>query len=172
MGELQNMLNAQLEFQKFLAERGRATDPTIPPDPDYLRLMKDALESELDELQNETGWKPWATSRHVNLEAAQSEVVDAWHFMMNIMVHLKLDEHKLAALYYKKLEKNKQRQMDGYDGVSTKCPGCRRALDDDGVLCYRVPSTETGPATYWCVQGRATVRDMGDIIHMPARKPE
>ena len=39
-----------------------------------------------------------------------------------------------------RLKKNAKRQEEGYDGVSTKCPGCHRALDDDAVLCT---------VTYW-----------------------
>ena len=36
-----------------------------------------------------------------------------------------------------KRAKNAQRQLDGYDGVSTKCPKCGRALDDAGAIQVR-----------------------------------
>src|SRR6187551_688202 len=40
-----------------------------------------ALIYELVEMEAETGWKPWAKSAHVNLEAARGEWIDMFHFM-------------------------------------------------------------------------------------------
>lgn len=96
-----------------------------------------ALEDELHELLGETGWKPWATKRFVNLEAARGEAIDALHFILNIFLALGLDDSReISRRYHAKHAKNVARQEAGYDGVSTKCPGCHRALDDDAVDCY------------------------------------
>ena len=135
-GTLQAMLDAQRTFQLIIAPELGGGDPADKCNPHFLRDMKDALESELDELQNETGWKPWATSRHVNIDAARSEWIDAWHFMMNIALALGMDEEMILNMYMAKLKKNIARQDAGYDGVSTKCPKCKRAYDDDAVMCY------------------------------------
>lgn len=94
-----------------------------------------ALEDELHEALAETGWKPWATSRHVNREAFLGELIDAWHFLMNLFIIADTDAEEIEQRYFAKRAKNDKRQHDGYDGVDGKCPGCHRALDDDAVKC-------------------------------------
>lgn len=94
-----------------------------------------AATDELHELLGETGWKPWATSRHINLDSARSELVDVLHFVVNLGLVLGMTPESLHTGYLAKRAKNVARQEAGYDGIATKCPGCKRALDDDGVLC-------------------------------------
>ena len=101
----------------------------------YIRENTLALIDELMEALAETGWKPWASSNHLDTEAYKSELVDAWHFFMNLMALGAMTMEDLEEGYYKKRAKNAQRQRDGYDGVSTKCPTCKRAFDDDAVMC-------------------------------------
>lgn len=99
-----------------------------------------ALTDELHEALNETGWKPWATSRHLNAGAFIGELVDAWHFMMNLLLATGLTPKEISDIFYSgylaKAKKNEERQKAGYDGVSTKCPVCKRALDDVAVACW------------------------------------
>lgn len=97
--------------------------------------MKLALEKELGEALDEMGWKPWATSKHFNKPAIQGELVDAWHFFMNLMLIAGMTPDSLWDGYQAKRLKNIRRQQEGYDGVTGKCPGCFRALDDPHVLC-------------------------------------
>lgn len=103
---------------------------------DYIKENVLAMTDELHELLAETSWKPWAKSVFLNEEKAFSELVDVWHFMMNIMLAITPNveasqlAEELTKSYFKKREVNVQRQEDGYDGVSTKCPECNRALDD------------------------------------------
>ena len=94
-----------------------------------------ALTDELHEALAETGWKPWATSRHVNEEAFRGELVDALHFLVNLCLAADMSADELHARYLEKRGINAARQADGYDGVSTKCPACHRALDDSAVTC-------------------------------------
>jgi dimeric dUTPase (all-alpha-NTP-PPase superfamily) len=104
-----------------------------------------ACEDELHEALAETGWKPWATSNHINTEAFHSEMVDAWHFFMNLMLHSGMTADDLYRGYIEKNAKNIKRQADGYDGVTTKCSKCGRAMDDTAVKCspaQRVAGTE------------------------------
>lgn len=120
----------QRELQIVIGVDGGAGDPYDHCTPDQIRDTKDALESELDELQNETGWKPWATSRHVNIEAAQGEWIDAWHFMMSLAMQLQLTPDRIFELYVEKRNRNLQRHENhDYTGLD-KCPGCKRAWDD------------------------------------------
>lgn len=102
---------------------------------EFIRWNVLALEDELHEALGETGWKPWQTSKHINREAFKGELVDALHFFLNLMLAGDITAEELLAGYLDKREKNAKRQEDGYDGVSTKCPKCKRALDDNAVLC-------------------------------------
>ena len=111
----------------------------------YVKNMKLALEAELQEALDETQWKPWtnhhATIKWVNRDAYVGEMVDVLHFLINMLLVLGDDPKDLAIevanRYLRKHDINKQRQVDGYDGVSTKCGGCGRALDDPAVACTR-----------------------------------
>lgn len=107
---------------------------------DFIHWNITALADEAHELLAEIGWKPWAKSRHINLEAARGEFIDMMHFMGNLALVLGMDDAaEIMRRYHAKHEKNAKRQEDGYDGVSTKCPGCKRALDDEAVKCRVEP---------------------------------
>lgn len=90
---------------------------------------------ELHEALGEVGWKPWASSRHLNRDAFKGELVDVLHFFFNLMGIAGITPEELLEGYEKKAAKNRSRQEVGYDGVTEKCPHCRRALDDDAVEC-------------------------------------
>lgn len=130
---------------------------------DYVKENVLALTDELHELLAETSWKPWAKSEFLNEDKAFSELVDAWHFMMNIMLAIVIGiddgdvaEH-LANAYFEKREVNVKRQEDGYDGQSTKCPECKRALDDTNSV--KVRGEADGWMHAYCVCG-ADVTDI------------
>lgn len=93
------------------------------------------LEDELHEALGEVGWKPWATARHINKEAYLSELVDALHFLVNLYALGGGDAVDMFNRYLKKNKRNRERQLEGYDGLKGKCPGCHRALDDPAVEC-------------------------------------
>lgn len=159
---LQKLLDSQSELQHKmpsahpteLFERYTSHGDDIPTDEDrrpaidFMHWNVTAATDELHELLGEIGWKPWAKSRHINLEAARGEWIDALHFMLNLALVLGLDDaDEIMRRYLAKREKNAKRQEENYDGVSTKCPGCNRALDDDAVACYEY---EDQPGTFWC----------------------
>jgi hypothetical protein len=92
-----------------------------------------ALDDELHEATSEVGWKPWATSRHVNYERGMKELVDAFHFFMNLMMAFSPPDVSVEELvadfvrrYDEKHAVNAKRQADGYDGVAGKCENCHR----------------------------------------------
>jgi hypothetical protein len=89
-----------------------------------------ALEDELHEALAETGWKPWASSNHVNREAYKKELVDAWHFFMNLLLAQNITWDEFSAAYELKHARNLERQREGYTGVEGKCPVCKRSFDD------------------------------------------
>lgn len=148
MSDLTQLFDAQRDLQ--ITAYGK--DPADLEGMERIQFYKDmhiALTDELHEALGEIGWKPWATSRHVNEEALQGELVDAFHFFMNLCMVAHLDPFELVKKYMAKREKNAKRQAEGYDGVSTKCPVCKRALDDDAVLCGE-ENTRGGVPGVWC----------------------
>lgn len=142
---IDRMLGAQRTLQETIAANGGGIG--IPTDPDlraqFVRDMVLSLEDELHEALNEVGWKPWAKSRHFNTEAFQSELIDCWHFFLNLMLVAGMDEDDLVAGYFAKRGVNIARQNLGYDGQSGKCPECKRALDDKYTTC--------NPDIGWCM---------------------
>jgi hypothetical protein len=91
-----------------------------------------ALEDEIHEATSEVGWKPWATSRHLNRGAYLTEMVDAFHFFMNLLLVAGIGPREFFDAYMAKRNINALRQATGYDGVSGKCGQCHRELADDG----------------------------------------
>jgi len=142
---LDDTFRAQADFQRALDAHPETMD-----DPEELiQHTKDmvlATQNELHEFLGEIGWKPWATSRHINVEAAKSELIDTFQFFMNLCFIVGMSAEELMFLHAEKLKKNYQRIEDKYDGVSTKCPICKRAYDDTYVDCY--PKSAIAPA--WC----------------------
>jgi len=146
--EFRDALAAQIELQKNAYKKDiTKLDPEERAE--FIRWNVLALEDELHEALAETGWKPWATSRHLNREAYKGELVDALHFFMNLMALADISADELLAGYQVKREKNAKRQEDGYDGVSEKCPFCKRALDDDAVNCGWTKDIEDDEF-FWC----------------------
>jgi len=47
-----------------------------------------------------------------------------------------MDMEAVVAAYMTKRQKNIDRQTAGYDGVSTKCPRCKKAYDDEAAICH------------------------------------
>lgn len=149
------MYDAQVDLQLKMKPVGRdPQDLTGADRTQFITVMVYALEDELHELTDEVGWKPWATSNHVNEAAAQSELVDVWHFFMNLMRVLHMTPEMLFEMYAAKRLKNIKRQEEGYDGVSTKCKGCHRALDDEEVHCFYNPEDKIG----YCVMKEEVIK--------------
>lgn len=161
MSDLKQLLDKQRELQI----KHYGADPADLEGEERIQFLKDmamALNKEIEgELLDEVGWKPWASSKHVNEEAAQGEAIDGLHFLLNIFLALRMDEFMIMDKYMNKNKKNAQRQIDGYDGIAGKCPGCGRAMDDDAVQCREmmVPiqiannNKEYTPG-YWCDEKR------------------
>lgn len=138
---LTRMLLMQLDLQ--LRAYGEAPDQMSGAKrKDYVRTMAYALTDEVHEATNEVAWKPWATADFMRRGAYLKELVDAWHFFMNLLLvaigpdSLWETPEQLAKAFVTAYEEkhllNAKRQEEGYDGVTTKCPGCHRAYDEPG----------------------------------------
>lgn len=134
-----NCLAEMLELQRKLEmETYGHTDPSKMTDKErtrFIQINMFCLTDEIHEAASEVGWKPWALSNHVNEDAFKSELVDAWHFFMNLLLVARMGPTELHERYMAKNRVNQQRQKEGYDGLAGKCPVCHRDFNDVGVLC-------------------------------------
>lgn len=130
---LRQMMELQFALQRELGTDIEKMTPTELMA--FVREQVLACEDELHEALQETGWKTWAKNPHINEEAFRAELIDAWQFLMNLMWVAGMTPEMLFVGHAKKVTKNFKRHQDKYDGVSTKCPTCRRAYDDEAVLC-------------------------------------
>lgn len=130
------MFNAQRKIQQLAYGK----DPYEITEPkeriQFIKDMHTALTMEMGEMLDETGWKPWATSNHVNEEAMQGELADMMLFFINLCMAANASPEVIAAKVFEKMNRNLERQLAGYDGVTGKCVRCKRALDDTAVTCY------------------------------------
>lgn len=149
VGALTEMLNLQTELQKA----AYGADYSTFTDEQRMQSIREnvlSLFSEINEAMDETGWKPWASSNHINPDAYKAEMVDAWHFFMNLMLLGGMTAADLYNGYMIKREKNLQRQRDGYDGLN-KCRTCHRALDDPSTRCKPAIHTIDKDVSGWCL---------------------
>lgn len=111
---------------------------------EHIKDMYIAAVNELGEALDETSWKPWTVGEsRLRKHAVGGELSDAFQFMMNMWfaAYPELSDEELAdrmvSILEAKLAINEMRRTSGYDGVSSKCGGCKRALDDPAVMCTR-----------------------------------
>lgn len=127
--KLERIFQIQKDFQTRLYGV-EAPDMVIDDRIQYFKDMWMALTTEMTELADEVGWKPWATSKRLNIAAGQGELVDILCFFLNLCLIFELDAETLWVKYLAKMEENHARQDRGYDGVDGKCNVCKRDLGD------------------------------------------
>lgn len=130
----QMMLRMQLELQKGHMKDGNPQTLTGDAMADFMRWNAWACEDEIHEAMAEVDWKPWTHNevRVIHEEAFLKEMVDAFHFFMNMLLCALPDSPEVIAdkftrAYLTKNAINAQRQSEGYTGLN-KCPKCKRDL--------------------------------------------
>lgn len=127
-----------LETQLSLQREAFQLDPTQLEGEalaEYVTWNAYALSDELHELTQEIQWKPWATGQGEIFDhyLALTEFVDMMHFMANLALAFNFSHEDIAEMYLNKVQVNRDRQEEGYDGRSEKCPNCHRDLKEAGV---------------------------------------
>lgn len=142
---------------------------------EYVTMNHTALIKELGEALDEIAWKPWSVDKDTfNREAYVKELVDAFHFLMNLLL-VAYEPHKMVGiddlafeffrLYIQKAEVNRQRAESGtYDGKATKCSDCGRAIEDGArrVLQDHIYQG-TEYHAYTCICGRLNYLEMTGV---------
>lgn len=158
---LQTMLELQLKLQCEHMKDGNPQHLTGDEMADFMRWNAWAQADEIHEAMAEVGWKPWATHRGIAEIRFLEEMVDSFHFFMNMLLCALPDSPEVIAekffgAYIAKNLKNAQRQIDGYDGFSSKCPVCHRDLEEAGghwvygahTYCSKACVTKSQEANY------------------------
>ena len=77
-------------------------------------MLSSALLHEVVELQRETDWKWWKSSKGTDKQKIVEEIVDLWHFLIQISIETGIDPDLLITKYMEKNKENTKRQQLGY----------------------------------------------------------
>jgi dimeric dUTPase (all-alpha-NTP-PPase superfamily) len=77
-------------------------------------MLSSALVHEAIELQRETNWKWWKKEKSIDSKKIQEEIIDIWHFLIQLSIEAGLDSKKLIDIYIEKNKENLNRQEKGY----------------------------------------------------------
>jgi phosphoribosyl-ATP pyrophosphohydrolase len=77
-------------------------------------MISSALVHEAIELQRETNWKWWRKDKAIDNEKLQDEVIDLWHFLIQLSIEAGFEPQTLISKYVEKNKENTGRQLRGY----------------------------------------------------------
>lgn len=116
MDRLEEMLKMQAELQ--LKYSGvYPTELSGDERKDFIRTMVLACTDELHEALREAPWKPWSKHTEWTFEENdrfKDELVDAWHFMMNLILVSGMSADEFFERYLRKNGINHDREDGGY----------------------------------------------------------
>jgi hypothetical protein len=173
--DLDRMLQDQAEIQKLFPD-GVGPASSYPDRVELMSVLRTqslSLIKEISEALDETGWKPWASSNHINGEKFKHELVDAFRFWMNLCIIAGMNAEEIHTIFHETLFISRTRAATGYDGVSSKCPSCKASYDNAGVMC--LPPKQENSQTIrdewkgevvpaWCEKVDRYVSPSGDIL--------
>ncbi len=74
-----------------------------------------AAVDELFEVLHEINWKVWKKQRkQINIDKIREELIDVFHFLINLFILWGITPEMLEELYLKKNAENQKRQNEGY----------------------------------------------------------
>jgi dimeric dUTPase (all-alpha-NTP-PPase superfamily) len=77
-------------------------------------MLSSAILHEIIELQRETNWKWWKTSSDISIDSCQEEIIDLWHFLIQLSIELGMDANTIVVKYLEKHKENVKRQKNKY----------------------------------------------------------
>lgn len=115
MSELQKMFERQYALQQEVF----GLDEVLA-DPEkramWFTQMMFGLTDEVHEAAEHVGWKHWATSRHIDTDAFGSELIDALHFLIALLIASDWPADVVYGSYMAKADVIERRQREGHDG--------------------------------------------------------
>jgi dimeric dUTPase (all-alpha-NTP-PPase superfamily) len=111
---LKEMLYLQVKLQQRYLKGRLPWELQHDEQKDYIRTMVLATTDELHEALRETAWKPWSNADGMNRDAFVDELVDAFHFFMNLLIVANCDAKEFFRRYLRKNGINHERIDEGY----------------------------------------------------------
>ena len=119
--ELEYMFKMQKAFQDRVDQRYKSTD--LKERAAFLRdhfvFCNQEMQEMLYEIPFFKHWKDYSKMTDEEIEEAydkaKEELIDAWHFFINIMLGLGMTAEELFTRYLDKHKENIRRQDEGYD---------------------------------------------------------
>jgi len=108
---LEIMMQKQLELQQRL---GYDLKNDILWNVDFIKLNYIAVSVELAEMLQEIPFKPWKKSAVLNKENFKKELIDVYHFILNLTIASGMTVKELQDAYLEKNKENHDRQERGY----------------------------------------------------------
>jgi dimeric dUTPase (all-alpha-NTP-PPase superfamily) len=115
-----DMLKTMFDMQREMQVNSFGADPAELIGEErkhFVTAMALAINTEVAEAMQEIAWKPWAKTDHFNREAFIEELVDMWHFVMNLALVANCDADEFFNAYANKADVNARRQREGYTGL-------------------------------------------------------
>lgn len=88
---------------------------------EFININVLACLDELSEILRETAWKNpkyikygWKKTQKLNPELFKEEIIDLWHFIINLSLVSGMDSDELYRRFINKNKTNHKRQKDGY----------------------------------------------------------
>jgi dimeric dUTPase (all-alpha-NTP-PPase superfamily) len=108
-------LDIMLEMQKDLQEKiNKEKFGNLEFNQEYINHMTVALTDEIFEALRETPFKYWKKNQVLNKDNFQKELIDAWHFFMNLLIAGGITADKLYEMYCEKNKINYERVKNNY----------------------------------------------------------
>lgn len=115
--KLKAIFEMQAELDKYIIEQH--SDKTPKSVSEWVIATTLAMESEIDEVRREVNWKFWKPEKEIDTEKLHEEVIDLWHFLVQLSQRVGLSPDKVFEVYKVKREENFARQRgqskDGED---------------------------------------------------------
>jgi len=113
----ETIFELQVNFQKLLNNPIPNFDGILFVKDINIDLIKNqilALVDESMEALREIPWKPWKVNLNIDLEKYRMELIDIFHFLINLFIFAGMSPIMIFKMFVKKNEINVQRQKDGY----------------------------------------------------------
>lgn len=101
-------------FQKQQLFQSELGNINLQGNQEFINIMTLAAIDELMESLRETPWKPWKKKQEFNQEKFKEELIDVWHFVINLSLASGMDERELYERFMLKNAENNNRQKEGY----------------------------------------------------------
>lgn len=116
MKELEELFYLQIKFQESMGITFPRWKNDIS-DKYNIELIKNqilALYDEVGEALREVPWKPWKVNQEFNINKFKMELIDIFHFLINLFLLVNMDSEEVINLFKIKNEINRKRQKNGY----------------------------------------------------------